>query len=116
MPRPDDQPSVRRGRVTALGLAAAVTALLALWLGWAARVQAPPEQIRAKAVLSQALGMSSLALSADCTATRNMTEGICACLSDMPGGYCYHTSCDTVGSPKRLEPTTYEMTILPKHG
>jgi len=116
MRRPDYQPSLRRGRATTALLFLTVAAFLWLWLGWAAGVEAPREQVRAKAALCQALGVSSLALSADCTATRNMTEGICACLADMPGGYCYHTSCDTVGSPKQLEPTTYEMTIRPKPG
>ena len=96
-----------------LVLSSIVVAFLLLWRGAIVAMQPKPEQIRAKAALSQALGMSSLALSADCTATRNMTEGVCACLSDMPGGYCYHTSCDTVGSPKRLEPLAYEMTVLP---
>jgi hypothetical protein len=50
--------------------------------------------------LIQATGYIGPAISSECTATRNpILEAICACLGDLPGGYCYHLSCGIVGIP-----------------
>jgi len=57
------------------------------------------QMISRKAIL-QALGISSLALSSECSATRSLIEGLCGCLSDVPGGYCPHNSCDVVTLPR----------------
>ena len=54
----------------------------------------------ASSLLIQATGFIGPALSSECTATRNpILESICACLGDLPGGYCYHLSCGIVGIP-----------------
>jgi hypothetical protein len=49
--------------------------------------------------LAQTLGFASLAVSADCTLVRSLTEGLAGCLGDVPGGYCTFTSCDIVARP-----------------
>ena len=55
-------------------------------------------------LLIQAIGFVGPALSSECTATRNpILESICACLGDLPGGYCYHLSCGIVGTPVMAE-------------
>lgn len=55
-------------------------------------------------LLIQATGFIGPALSSECTATRNpVLESVCACLGDLPGGYCYHLSCGIVGVPVMAE-------------
>ena len=55
-------------------------------------------------LLIQATGFVGPALSSECTATRNpVLESVCACLGDLPGGYCYHLSCGIVGVPVMTE-------------
>ncbi len=62
--------------------------------------------------LLQVLGMARLAISADCTATVDITEGLCGCLGDVPGGYCYHTSCDLVDLPEVLRQDLVMIRII----
>lgn len=52
--------------------------------------------IQARRVVVQALGITSLALSDECSSTRNPLEGLCGSMSDIPGSYLYHTDCDLV--------------------
>jgi hypothetical protein len=55
---------------------------------------------KSSSLLIQAMGFIGPALSSECTATRNpILESVCACLGDLPGGYCYHLSCGIVGIP-----------------
>jgi hypothetical protein len=77
-------------------LAAAVTLSVAVHrLGESAAV----ERETALRALAQSLGFASLAVSADCTLVRSLTEGLAGCLGDVPGGYCTFTSCDIVARP-----------------
>ena len=57
------------------------------------------EEIEVRKVYFQLLSISHLASCNDCVSTRNLLEGVYGCLSDMPGGYCYHSSCDVVLAP-----------------
>lgn len=66
-----------------------------------------------KAIL-QALGVSFLALSSECSATRSLIEGLCGCLSDMPGGYCPHSSCDVVTLPQFNDNQSFKLSIIKK--
>lgn len=43
--------------------------------------------------------IASPAASSDCISARNLLEGVYGCLGDVPGGYCYHGSCDIVAMP-----------------
>lgn len=55
---------------------------------------------QASGALIESIGFSGLTVSSECTATRNpILEPTCACLGDLPGGYCYHLSCGIVGIP-----------------
>jgi len=55
---------------------------------------------KASSALIESIGFSGLTVSSECTATRNpILEPTCACLGDLPGGYCYHLSCGIVGIP-----------------
>jgi len=58
---------------------------------------AQSEQTAARKSVLSVIGNTALALSGDCTATRCLTEGLSDCLGDVPGGYCWHESCDVVG-------------------
>lgn len=66
--------------------------------------------VQAKRMLSQLLGLPALALTYECTSTRSLIEGICGCLSDIPGGYCYHLDCDLISPPPI--PTAQEVEFL----
>ena len=75
------------------------------------RIVRPANEATVRAALLQSLGLSSLAISADCTASRSLVEGVCGCLSDVPGGYCYHSSCDIVGAPKAQAAHVYSIKV-----
>jgi len=59
-----------------------------------------PEQLEIRKAYFQILSISHLASCKDCISTRNLLEGVYGCLSDIPGGYCYHSSCDVVLAPE----------------
>jgi len=47
--------------------------------------------------ITQTIGYTGLSLSSECLSSRNpILEQ--TCLTDIPGGYCYHWSCGMVGS------------------
>ncbi|MFB3888266.1 MAG: hypothetical protein ACE14S_02170 [Candidatus Bathyarchaeia archaeon] len=58
--------------------------------------------------LIQAIGYSGLSLSSECTSSRNPILEY-TCLTDVPGGYCYHESCGMV-APTTLG-TTYHLEV-----
>jgi len=62
--------------------------------------------------LVQGVGYMSLAISADCAGSRCLLEGVAACLGDIPGGYCFHTSCDTVCEPILDAEEAFEVEIV----
>lgn len=91
----DKRPGVRAVLLIAV-LALGVTLSVAVHrLGEAAAA----ERRTASRALAQSLGFASLAVSADCTLVRSLTEGLAGCLGDVPGGYCTFTSCDIVARP-----------------
>lgn len=57
---------------------------------------------------------SSLACSSDCTSTRNVLEGVYGCLSDIPGGYCFHSSCDVISLPEVSDVEVFQITVAKK--
>ncbi len=70
----------------------------------------------ARIALLQALGIDSLAIQSDCDSTRTPANGACACLTDIPGGYCYHSSCDVIGIPPVLEDDQYYFSVVSDKG
>jgi hypothetical protein len=67
--------------------------------GHRAREAADVEQRVTLRALAQSIGFASLAVAADCTLSRSLTEGLAGCLGDVPGGYCTFSSCDIVARP-----------------
>jgi len=55
--------------------------------------------LEARAALVRMLSVATIAHGSDCISTRNLLEGIYGCLGDVPGGYCYHSSCDVICAP-----------------
>jgi hypothetical protein len=91
----DKSPGVRAVLLIAV-LVLAVTASVAVHRRGEA---AAAERQTALRALGQSLGFASLAVSADCTLVRSLTEGLAGCLGDVPGGYCTFSSCDIVARP-----------------
>lgn len=104
------------GRITCtcLALACCLTLVMMLLVSNGHRWQAQ-SNIARRAIL-QALGIDSLAIQSDCDSTRTPANGACACLTDIPGGYCYHSSCDVVGLPPVLEDDQYHLSVISDKG
>jgi len=41
----------------------------------------------------------------------SVSQGSCACMADIPGGYCYHQGCDISGFPIPPQAGLYTMRI-----
>lgn len=66
----------------------------------------------ARSAAIQTMGFSSLCLSPECTGARNMTEGICGSMTDIPAGYCCHEMCNVVSPPPLPGRSLYRMEIV----
>jgi hypothetical protein len=91
----DKNPGVRAVLLIAVLVLAVTLSVAVHRLGEAAAA----ERQTALQALAQSMGFASLAVSADCTMVRSLTEGLAGCLGDVPGGYCTFTSCDVVARP-----------------
>lgn len=102
--------SSRKLTVSFVGLLCAFAVLLAC-----ARARYPDsrETLEARGALVRMLSVASLAQSGDCISARNLLEGINGCLGDVPGGYCYHDSCDVVCAPDFQEADIFIVTVIP---
>jgi hypothetical protein len=80
-------------------IAVLVLAVALSVVGHRAREAAEIERRASLRALAQSIGFASLAVSADCTLSRSLTEGLAGCLGDVPGGYCTFSSCDIVARP-----------------
>jgi hypothetical protein len=69
---------------------------------------------RARDAIVQTLGIISLALSYECSATRNPLEGLCSSMNDIPGAYVYHTDCDVVEPSLFPAETRYRLKVRHK--
>jgi len=68
--------------------------------------------IMAREAVLQTLGLSSLALSYECSATRNpVIEGVCPSMSDIPGSYLYHSDCDMISPPRFSKAEIYRLEV-----
>ena len=52
--------------------------------------------------VAESIGLCTLALSREGTATRYPMEGCVGCLGDIPGGYCLRAMCDVVTCPEAV--------------
>jgi hypothetical protein len=69
------------------------------------KYNADSKGIQARNAIIRTLGIASLAISYECSSTRNPLEGLCGSMSDIPGAYLYHTDCDLV-EPSLFPPET----------
>ncbi len=69
--------------------------------------------VTARSAVLEAIGIPLMAFSADCSATKALTEGISGCLGDAPAAYCYHASCDTVCAPDVPEEEVFLLRFEP---
>ena len=60
----------------------------------------------------ETLGGPAMPIIAQCCTSRNLTEGIYARRSDIPGGFCFHSDCDVVATPGALSEKTYSVTVI----
>jgi len=67
------------------------------------------KRIEVRTQLFQVIGITTLAVSQDCTSTRGIIECVWGCLGDVPGGYCYHASCDIVSEAAFTEEEYYRI-------
>ncbi len=68
--------------------------------------------IEAREAVLQTMGISSLAISYECSTTRNPAiEGLCSSMSDIPGSYLYHSDCDIVSPPRFSQAEIYRLEI-----
>ncbi len=58
------------------------------------------------------LGGPAVPIIAQCCTSRNLTEGIYARRSDFPGGFCFHSDCDTVFTPRAISENVYKLSII----
>ncbi|MCD6224796.1 MAG: hypothetical protein J7K32_04615 [Deltaproteobacteria bacterium] len=63
-------------------------------------------------VIVQTVGGPCMPIIAQCCTSRNLSEGIYARRSDMPGGFCFHSDCDIVNTKKLYSETTYTINKL----
>ena len=55
------------------------------------------------------LGGPCMPIIAQCCTSRNLSEGIYARRSDMPGGFCFHSDCDIVHMDKLYSEARYTI-------
>jgi len=53
-------------------------------------------QLRMRMAVVATLGGPCLPVFAQCCTSRNLSEGIYARRSDLPGGFCFHSDCDVI--------------------
>ncbi len=60
------------------------------------------------------LGGPAIPIIAQCCTSRNLSEGIYARRSDIPGGFCFHSDCDVVMPPRVISENLYKITVIQK--
>jgi hypothetical protein len=101
----------RNGEWGAMGLCALGGLVLGLALLANRPYAADAPAYKARVELLTLLAAPVLAISADCSSTKDITDGLSGCLGDTPASYCYHSSCDTVCLPSPSAQETYALRI-----
>ncbi|MDO8785592.1 MAG: hypothetical protein Q7J12_05175, partial [Syntrophales bacterium] len=60
------------------------------------------------------LGGPAIPIIAQCGTSRNLSEGIYARRSDLPGGFCFHSDCDVVATPGIISEKVYKLKVIKK--
>ncbi|KPJ53917.1 hypothetical protein AMJ39_02705 [candidate division TA06 bacterium DG_24] len=104
----------KRGLTAALIIVVLIAAVMASFAERRIEGRLEAERLVARRALLQSLGVSSLAVTSECTLVRSLTEGLSGCLGDVPGGYCTYTSCDVVTLPDFETDFAFELRIVRK--
>ena len=60
----------------------------------------------------RSLGVPAIPIFAQCCTSRNLAEGIYARRSDLPGGFCFHSDCDVVATPRVISENVYTLKVI----
>ena len=60
----------------------------------------------------RSLGVPAIPIFAQCCTSRNLAEGIYARRSDLPGGFCFHSDCDVVVTPRVISENVYTLKVI----
>ena len=58
------------------------------------------------------LGGPAIPIIAQCCTSRNLSEGIYARRSDIPGGFCFHSDCDVFAVPRSICEKSYTIKVI----
>lgn len=64
--------------------------------------------------LVETLGGPAIPIIAQCCTSRNLSEGIYARRSDLPGGFCFHSDCDVVVTPGISHEKIFTLKVIKK--
>jgi hypothetical protein len=67
-----------------------------------------------RVALVETLGGPGIPIIAQCCTSRNLTEGIYARRSDLPGGFCFHSDCDIVYAGDISNEKNYTFQVIRK--
>ncbi len=62
----------------------------------------------------ETLGGPAIPIIAQCCTSRNLSEGMYARRSDLPGGFCFHSDCDVVVTPGLKHEKTFTLKVIKK--
>ncbi|MFH2047648.1 MAG: hypothetical protein ABIK92_21180 [Pseudomonadota bacterium] len=62
----------------------------------------------------ETIGGPAIPIIAQCCTSRNLTEGIYARRSDLPGGFCFHSDCDVVATPGLSYEKVFTLKVIKK--
>jgi hypothetical protein len=62
----------------------------------------------------ETLGGPAIPIIAQCCTSRNLSEGIYARRSDLPGGFCFHSDCDVVVTPGLSHEKAFILKVIKK--
>lgn len=60
----------------------------------------------------RSLGGLAMPIISQCGTSRNLSEGIYARRSDIPGGFCFHADCDVTAPPGVISENVYTIEVI----
>ncbi|MDY6932688.1 MAG: hypothetical protein SVZ03_00525 [Spirochaetota bacterium] len=60
------------------------------------------------------LGVPAIPIIAQCCTSRNLTDGIYARRSELPGGFCFHSDCDVIATIGVISEKVYTIKVVKK--
>jgi hypothetical protein len=69
-------------------------------------------ETKTRMALVKSLGGPAIPIIAQCCTSRNLAEGIYARRSDLPGGFCFHSDCDVMVTPRIIAENIYTLKVI----